>query len=75
MRALLRHRPYALHGERIAVAAGLQFLSLNRWRADLASRQYFAGPDAVRGTPDPDAPSGPAGFSVLALASQQLAIT
>jgi hypothetical protein len=35
MHALLRHRPYALHGERIAVAAGLQFLSLNRWRADL----------------------------------------
>ena len=33
--ALLRHRPYALHGEPIAVAAGLQFLSLNRWRADL----------------------------------------
>jgi hypothetical protein len=33
--ALLRHRPYALHGERIAVAAGLQLLSLNRWRADL----------------------------------------
>jgi hypothetical protein len=33
--ALLRHRPYARHGERIAVAAGLQFLSLNRWSADL----------------------------------------
>ena len=33
--ALLRHRPYARHGERIAVAAGVQFLSLNRWRADL----------------------------------------
>jgi hypothetical protein len=27
MHALLRHRPYALHGEQIAVAAGLQFLS------------------------------------------------
>jgi hypothetical protein len=35
MHALLRHRPYARHGERIAVAAGLQLLSLNRWRADL----------------------------------------
>jgi hypothetical protein len=35
MHALLHHRPYALHGEPIAVAAGLQFLSLNRWRADL----------------------------------------
>jgi len=33
--ALLRHRPYAVHGETIAVAAGLQFLSLNRWSADL----------------------------------------
>jgi hypothetical protein len=33
--ALLRHRPYAVDGERIAVAAGLQFLSLNRWSADL----------------------------------------
>jgi prophage maintenance system killer protein len=33
--ALLRHRPYPVHGERIAVAAGVQFLSLNRWRADL----------------------------------------
>jgi hypothetical protein len=35
MHALLRHRPFALHGEQIAVAAGLQFLSLNGWRADL----------------------------------------
>jgi prophage maintenance system killer protein len=35
MHALLRHRPFALHGERVAVAAGLQFLSLNGWRADL----------------------------------------
>ena len=33
--ALLRHRPFALHGEQVAVAAGLQFLSLNGWRADL----------------------------------------
>jgi hypothetical protein len=35
MHALLRHRPFALHGEQVAVAAGLQFLSLNGWRADL----------------------------------------
>jgi hypothetical protein len=35
MHALLRHRPFARHGERVAVAAGLQFLSLNGWRADL----------------------------------------
>jgi hypothetical protein len=35
MHALLRHRPFALHGEQIAVAAALQFLSLNGWRADL----------------------------------------
>lgn len=35
MHALLRHRPFPRHGEQIAVAAGLQFLSLNGWRADL----------------------------------------
>lgn len=35
MHALLRHHPFARHGEQIAVAAGLQFLSLNGWRADL----------------------------------------
>src|SRR5690242_13244382 len=33
--ALLRHRPFPAHGEQVAVAAGLQFLSLNGWRADL----------------------------------------
>jgi prophage maintenance system killer protein len=33
--ALLRHRPFPRHGQRVAVAAGLQFLSLNGWRADL----------------------------------------
>jgi prophage maintenance system killer protein len=32
---LLRHRPFAQQGEQVAVAAGLQFLSLNGWRADL----------------------------------------
>jgi hypothetical protein len=35
MHALLLHRPFPRHGERIAVATGLQFLSLNGWRADL----------------------------------------
>jgi hypothetical protein len=35
MHALLRHRPFPVHGEQIAVAAGLQFLSLNGWRAEL----------------------------------------
>jgi prophage maintenance system killer protein len=34
--ALLRHRPFPRGGEQVAVAAGLQFLSLNGWRADLA---------------------------------------
>ena len=29
------HRPFPIHGDRIAVAAGLQFLSLNGWRAEL----------------------------------------
>lgn len=33
--ALLRHPPLPGHGQRVAVAAGLQFLSLNGWRADL----------------------------------------
>ncbi|MGH3171008.1 MAG: hypothetical protein ACRDN0_34705 [Trebonia sp.] len=33
--ALLRHRPFPRRCEQIAVAAGLQFLSLNGWRADL----------------------------------------
>jgi prophage maintenance system killer protein len=35
IRALLRRRPFPGHGQPIAVAAGLQFLSLNGWRADL----------------------------------------
>jgi hypothetical protein len=35
VRALLRHRPFPGHGQQVAVAAGLQFLSLNGWRADL----------------------------------------
>jgi hypothetical protein len=35
VRALLRHRPFPVHAQQVAVAAGLQFLSLNGWRADL----------------------------------------
>jgi hypothetical protein len=35
VRALLSHRPFPGHGQQVAVAAGLQFLSLNGWRADL----------------------------------------
>jgi hypothetical protein len=35
VRALLRHRPFPEHGQQVAVAAGLQYLSLNGWRADL----------------------------------------
>jgi prophage maintenance system killer protein len=35
MRALLCHRPFPGHSQRVAVAAGLQFLSLNGWLADL----------------------------------------
>jgi prophage maintenance system killer protein len=35
IRALLRRRPFPGHGQQVAVAAGLQFLSLNGWRADL----------------------------------------
>jgi hypothetical protein len=33
--ALLRHRPFPQQNQQVAVAAGLQFLSLNGWRADL----------------------------------------
>jgi hypothetical protein len=33
--ALLRHRPFPRHCQQVAVAAGLQFLSLNGWHADL----------------------------------------
>ena len=35
MHALLRHRPFPRQAEQFAVAAGLQYLSLNGWRADL----------------------------------------
>jgi hypothetical protein len=33
--ALLRHRPFPGQNKQVAVAAGLQLLSLNGWRADL----------------------------------------
>lgn len=35
MHALLRHRPFPQDGGQLAVAAALQFLALNGWRADL----------------------------------------
>ncbi|MGH3203631.1 MAG: Clp protease N-terminal domain-containing protein [Streptosporangiaceae bacterium] len=35
IRALLRHRPFPGQNERVAVAAALQFLAMNGWRADL----------------------------------------
>ena len=35
VRALLRHPPFPARARPVAVAAGLQFLSLNGWRADL----------------------------------------
>jgi hypothetical protein len=35
MHALLRHPPLPGHGEQVAAAAGLQFLAVNGWRADL----------------------------------------
>jgi prophage maintenance system killer protein len=35
MRALLRHRPFPGRSQQVAVAAGLQFLALNGWQADL----------------------------------------
>ena len=35
IRALLRHRPIPVHYQQVAVTAGLQFLALNGWQADL----------------------------------------
>ncbi|HTR90125.1 MAG TPA: hypothetical protein VMI73_00100 [Trebonia sp.] len=35
MQALLHHRPFPRQGRQVAVLAGLQFLSLNGWQADL----------------------------------------
>jgi hypothetical protein len=43
VRALLRHRPFPVHAQQVAVAAGLQFLSLNGWRADLNPPATAAG--------------------------------
>lgn len=40
--ALLNHRPFARQGEQIALMAGLQFLSLNGWRADLGAPDVAA---------------------------------
>lgn len=38
------------------------------------ARQYFTGPDAVPGTPGPDARSDPASFWQRTLTSRRLAI-
>jgi hypothetical protein len=35
IRALLRHPPFPAHGHQLAVLAGLQFLAVNGWQADL----------------------------------------
>ncbi len=35
IRALLRRRPFPGHGQQLAVLAGLQFLAVNGWQADL----------------------------------------
>jgi hypothetical protein len=35
MHALLRYRPFPRQGRQVAVLAGLQFLALNGWQADL----------------------------------------
>ena len=40
--ALLRHRPFPRQNQQVAVAAGLQFLSLNGWRADLNPAEIAA---------------------------------
>jgi prophage maintenance system killer protein len=42
MRGLLRHPPFPAHRERVAVAAGLQFLAVNGWQADLDPPQVTA---------------------------------
>jgi hypothetical protein len=60
VRALLRHRPFPRQAQQVAVAAGLQFLSLNGWRADLNPPATAAVVSAAcsRG---PDLPAAPAG--------------
>jgi prophage maintenance system killer protein len=42
IRGLLRHPPFPGHRERVAVAAGLQFLAVNGWQADLDPPQAAA---------------------------------
>ena len=43
IQALLQHRPFPGHGERVAAAAALQFLAVNGWRADLDPPEAAAG--------------------------------
>jgi prophage maintenance system killer protein len=35
IQALIRHQPFPAHGQQLAVLAGLQFLAVNGWQADL----------------------------------------
>jgi prophage maintenance system killer protein len=42
MSGLLQHPPFPGHRERVAVAAGLQFLAVNGWQADLDPPQVAA---------------------------------
>ncbi len=42
MNGLLQHPPFAEHRVQVAVAAGLQFLAVNGWRADLEPPQVAA---------------------------------
>lgn len=42
MSGLLQHPPFPEHRERVAVAAGLQFLAVNGWQADLDPPQVAA---------------------------------
>jgi len=42
MGGLLQHPPFPEHRERVAVAAGLQFLAVNGWQADLDPPQVAA---------------------------------
>jgi hypothetical protein len=62
--ALLRHRPFPRQSQQLAVAAGLQFLSLNGWSADLNPPTGW--------TPDRPPPP-PAAVVVEALAAGRLA--
>jgi hypothetical protein len=60
MHALLRHPPLPGHGEQVAAAAGLQFLAVNGWLADLdvpraaaITIQGLASGQLTRPTPHP----------------------